>query len=71
MVQGGGLTADMRTNLQVLTNTNEANNGLSNDRGTLLWQELMILIHYSQFFIHKDNDFKSFIRNHGCMYLQL
>ena len=60
MVQGGGLTADMRTKP---TGTqpiqNEANNGLTNDRGTIAMARTGDPHSAtSQFFInHKDNSF--------------
>ena len=60
MVQGGGLTADM-TNKESGTDPiqNEANNGLSNDRGTVAMARTMEPHSAtSQFFInHKDNEF--------------
>ena len=60
MVQGGGLTADM-TNKESGTAPiqNEANNGLSNDRGTVAMARTMEPHSAtSQFFInHKDNEF--------------
>ena len=60
MIQGGGLTADMgnkSSNTQPITN--EANNGLSNDRGTIAMARTMEPHSAtSQFFInHKDNSF--------------
>ena len=60
MIQGGGLTADMRnksSNTQPITN--EANNGLPNDRGTIAMARTMDPHSAtSQFFInHKDNSF--------------
>ena len=60
MIQGGGLTADM-SNKSSGTNPiqNEANNGLSNDRGTIAMARTMDPHSAtSQFFInHKDNGF--------------
>ena len=60
MIQGGGLTADMN-NKSSGTNPiqNEANNGLSNDRGTIAMARTMDPHSAtSQFFInHKDNGF--------------
>ena len=45
MVQGGGLTADMRTKPSgTQPIQNEANNGYQMIEELLLWQELMILI---------------------------
>ena len=60
MIQGGGLTADMgnkSSNTQPITN--EANNGLPNDRGTIAMARTMEPHSAtSQFFInHKDNGF--------------
>ena len=60
MIQGGGLTADMgnkSSNTQPITN--EANNGLPNDRGTIAMARTMDPHSAtSQFFInHKDNGF--------------
>ena len=60
MVQGGGLTADMRTKPSgTQPIQNEANNGLSNDRGTIAMARTMDPHSAtSQFFInHKDNGF--------------
>ena len=60
MIQGGGLTADM---IEKPSGTapiqNEANNGLSNDRGTIAMARTMDPHSAtSQFFInHKDNSF--------------
>lgn len=60
MIQGGGLTADM-ANKSSGTDpiTNEANNGLPNDRGTIAMARTMDPHSAtSQFFInHKDNTF--------------
>ena len=60
MIQGGGLAADM-SNKSSGTNPiqNEANNGLSNDRGTIAMARTMDPHSAtSQFFInHKDNGF--------------
>ena len=60
MVQGGGLTADMGNKSSGTTPIqNEANNGLSNDRGTIAMARTMDPHSAtSQFFInHKDNGF--------------
>ena len=60
MVQGGGLTADMGNKSSGTTPIqNEANNGLSNDRGTIAMARTMEPHSAtSQFFInHKDNGF--------------
>ena len=60
MVQGGGLTADMNNKSSGTSPIqNEANNGLSNDRGTIAMARTMDPHSAtSQFFInHKDNDF--------------
>ena len=60
MVQGGGLTADMRTKPSgTQPIQNEANNGLPNDRGTIAMARTMDPHSAtSQFFInHKDNSF--------------
>lgn len=63
MVQGGGLTADMRDKpSKHAPIENEANNGLKNDRGTLAMARTNDPHSAtSQFFInHKDNDFLNF-----------
>ena len=60
MVQGGGLTADMGNKSSgTAPIQNEANNGLSNDRGTIAMARTMEPHSAtSQFFInHKDNSF--------------
>ena len=60
MVQGGGLTADMNNKSSgTAPIQNEANNGLSNDRGTVAMARTMDPHSAtSQFFInHKDNAF--------------
>ena len=60
MVQGGGLTADMGTKPSgTQPIQNEANNGLSNDRGTIAMARTMDPHSATgQFFInHKDNAF--------------
>ncbi len=60
MVQGGGLTADMSNKSSgTAPIQNEANNGLSNDRGTVAMARTMEPHSAtSQFFInHKDNEF--------------
>ena len=60
MVQGGGLTADMSNKSSGTSPIqNEANNGLSNDRGTIAMARTMDPHSAtSQFFInHKDNGF--------------
>ena len=60
MVQGGGLTADMRTKPSgTKPILNEANNGLSNDRGTIAMARTNDPHSAtSQFFInHKNNSF--------------
>ena len=60
MVQGGGLTADMNNKSSgTAPIQNEANNGLSNDRGTVAMARTMDPHSAtSQFFInHKDNGF--------------
>lgn len=63
MVQGGGLTADMGNKSSgTAPIQNEANNGLSNDRGTIAMARTMEPHSAtSQFFInHKDNTFLNF-----------
>ena len=60
MIQGGGLTADMNNKSSGTSPIqNEANNGLSNDRGTIAMARTMDPHSAtSQFFInHKDNGF--------------
>ena len=63
MIQGGGITADMRDKPSKRAPIeNEANNGLKNDRGTLAMARTNDPHSAtSQFFInHKDNDFLNF-----------
>ena len=63
MIQGGGITADMRDKpSKRAAIKNEANNGLKNDRGTLAMARTNDPHSAtSQFFInHKDNDFLNF-----------
>jgi cyclophilin family peptidyl-prolyl cis-trans isomerase len=63
MIQGGGITADMRDKPSDRAPIqNEANNGLKNDRGTLAMARTNDPHSAtSQFFInHKDNDFLNF-----------
>ena len=63
MIQGGGLTADMRDKPSKRAPIrNEANNGLRNDRGTVAMARTgEPHSATSQFFInHKDNDFLNF-----------
>ena len=64
MVQGGGLTADMKTKPAFTAPIqNEANNGLVNNRGTIAMARTNDPHSAtSQFFInHKDNSFLNFI----------
>lgn len=63
MIQGGGITADMRDKPSKRAPIqNEANNGLKNDRGTVAMARTGDPHSAtSQFFInHKDNDFLNF-----------
>jgi cyclophilin family peptidyl-prolyl cis-trans isomerase len=58
MIQGGGITADMRRKPPHAPIVNEASNGLKNDRGTIAMGQIPGNQHSatSQFFInHKDN----------------
>jgi len=60
MIQGGGLTADMRDKAnRKAPIKNEANNGLKNDRGTVAMARTQVVDSAtSQFFINiEDNDF--------------
>ena len=63
MIQGGGMTADMKQKSTRAPIHNEADNGLKNDRGTVAMARTSdIHSATAQFFInHKDNDFL----NHG------
>ena len=66
MVQGGGFLDDMTPKDDKLEPiTNEANNGLRNDRGTIAMARTSVPHSAtSQFFInHKDNDFLNFTTN--------
>ena len=70
MIQGGGLTADMRKKQTHPPIVNEAGNGLKNDRGTIAMGQIPGNPDSatSQFFInHKDNDFLNYVegRNPG------
>lgn len=62
MIQGGGMTEDMRQKKTNSPITNEANNGLKNDRGTIAMARTNDPDSAtSQFFInHKDNDFLNY-----------
>ena len=59
MIQGGGMTADMRQKLTKPSIVNEAKNGLKNDRGTIAMARTSDPDSAtSQFFInHANNDF--------------
>ena len=63
MIQGGGMTADMRRKTTLSPIKNEAKNGLKNNRGTIAMARTGVVDSAtSQFFInHKDNGFL----NHG------
>ncbi|MHC4394709.1 MAG: peptidylprolyl isomerase [Planctomycetota bacterium] len=70
MIQGGGLTADMRKKQTHSPIVNEASNGLKNERGTIAMGQIPNDPDSatSQFFInHKDNAFLNYIegRNPG------
>lgn len=62
MIQGGGFTPDMDQKATHAPVTNEAKNGLRNDRGTLAMARTAVVDSAtSQFFInHCDNDFLNF-----------
>ena len=62
MVQGGGMTADLQSKGTRKPITNEASNGLKNDRGTLAMARTNDPNSAtSQFFInHADNDFLNY-----------
>ena len=59
MIQGGGITADMKQKPTKAPIKNEADNGLKNDRGTIAMARTAdVDSATSQFFInHKDNSF--------------
>ncbi len=59
MIQGGGITADMKQKPTKAPIKNEADNGLKNDRGTVAMARTAVVDSAtSQFFInHKDNSF--------------
>lgn len=59
MIQGGGMTADMRERRSGKAIKNEAGNGLKNDRGTLAMARTSVVDSATaQFFINlKNNDF--------------
>jgi peptidyl-prolyl cis-trans isomerase A (cyclophilin A) len=65
MIQGGGFTADMMEKPTHGPITNEASNGLKNDRGTIAMARLGNPDSAtSQFFInHKNNDYLNYIPN--------
>jgi cyclophilin family peptidyl-prolyl cis-trans isomerase len=68
MIQGGGMTADMRQKSTRPPIINEAKNGLKNDRGTIAMARTSDPgSATSQFFInHKNNDFLNFgVRDAG------
>ncbi len=62
MIQGGGLTPDMRQKANHAPVENEASNGLKNDRGTIAMARTSIPHSAtSQFFINlKNNDFLNY-----------
>ena len=59
MIQGGGITADMKQKPTKAPIKNEADNGLKNDRGTIAMARTAVVDSAtSQFFInHRDNSF--------------
>lgn len=59
MIQGGGITADMKQKPTKAPIKNEADNGLKNERGTIAMARTAVVDSAtSQFFInHKDNAF--------------
>jgi cyclophilin family peptidyl-prolyl cis-trans isomerase len=63
MIQGGGLTADMKTKETRAPIVNEAKNGLKNSRGNLAMARTQDPNSATaQFFInHKDNDFLNYV----------
>jgi cyclophilin family peptidyl-prolyl cis-trans isomerase len=69
MIQGGGMTTNMRPKQTRPPIKNEANNGLKNDRGTIAMARTNNPHSAkSQFFINlKDNDFLNYVpaKNHG------
>ncbi len=62
MIQGGGMTTDMKEKKSNEAIKNEADNGLKNDYGTIAMARTMVVDSAtSQFFINvKDNDFLNF-----------
>ena len=64
MIQGGGFSADMKQKPTKAPIKNEADNGLKNDRGTIVMARTAVVDSAtSQFFInHRDNTFL----NHGA-----
>jgi len=70
MIQGGGITIDMKRKVTHEPIVNEASNGLRNDRGTIAMARTKIPNSAtSQFFInHKNNDYLNYVEGRKAGY---
>ena len=70
MIQGGGMTKDMKEKATKDPVKNEANNGLKNERGTIVMARTNVVDSAtSQFFINlTDNDFLNYKGDHPSQY---